>query len=135
MTRIDFDVGGLNPPHIHPRASEFLILIEGGPLHVGFVGGTTNPANDTPPSTLFNGTLYKGQAIVFPRGLLHFQKNVGSGTAFALAAFNSQNPGVEVAATSLFAAAPYPISSDILEQAFGIDADTVGKLIAYAQKA
>ncbi|PTQ42011.1 hypothetical protein MARPO_0031s0003 [Marchantia polymorpha] len=37
--------------------------------------------------------LYPGDLIVFPRGLLHFELNVGTETAFYLSALNSQNPG------------------------------------------
>ncbi|XP_058005442.1 germin-like protein subfamily 1 member 11 [Hevea brasiliensis] len=41
IARIDFaPYGGLNPPHIHPRATEILVVLE-GTLYVGFV--TSNP--------------------------------------------------------------------------------------------
>ncbi|XWS51051.1 hypothetical protein CRYUN_Cryun12cG0143000 [Craigia yunnanensis] len=36
MNRVDFGPGGLNPPHLHPRASEIGVVIE-GKLLVGFV--------------------------------------------------------------------------------------------------
>lgn len=134
VARIDFESGGLNAPHIHPRASEIFILVEGGPLLVGLITSTTNPNTNDPPNQQFNGTLYAGQAIVFPRGLVHFQKNIGPGKAFAIAAFNSQNPGVEQIGKVLFGASPYPIASDILEQALGLDADAVAQAIAFAQR-
>ena len=71
MARIDFAPnGGLNPPHTHPRATELLVVIE-GTLYVGFI--TTN-------NTLISTTLEKGDVFVFPKGLVHFQKNVGYGT-------------------------------------------------------
>lgn len=36
QVRIDFAPGGVNPPHIHPRASEILTVLE-GTLYAGFV--------------------------------------------------------------------------------------------------
>ncbi|BBN00977.1 protein MpCupin29 [Marchantia polymorpha subsp. ruderalis] len=75
---------GENVPHTHPRATELLSLISGGPLQAGFV--------DTKGETHIN-ILYPGDLIVFPRGLLHFEVNVGTETAFYISALNSQNPG------------------------------------------
>ena len=40
--------------------------------------------------------LYPGDVTVFPRGLLHFELNVGKRTALYISALNSQNPGVLV---------------------------------------
>ncbi|OAE24115.1 hypothetical protein AXG93_2752s1290 [Marchantia polymorpha subsp. ruderalis] len=59
-------------------------LISGGPLQAGFV--------DTKGQAHIH-ILYPGDLIVFPRGLLHFELNVGTETAFYLSALNSQNPG------------------------------------------
>ncbi|OAE24107.1 hypothetical protein AXG93_2752s1210 [Marchantia polymorpha subsp. ruderalis] len=75
---------GENVPHTHPRATELLSLISGGPLQAGFV--------DTKGETHIN-ILYPGDLIVFPRGLLHFEVNVGTELAFYISAMNSQNPG------------------------------------------
>ncbi|BBN00970.1 protein MpCupin25 [Marchantia polymorpha subsp. ruderalis] len=75
---------GENVPHTHPRATELLSLISGGPLQAGFV--------DTKGETHIN-ILYPGDLIVFPRGLLHFEINVGTEIAFYISALNSQNPG------------------------------------------
>ncbi|OAE24124.1 hypothetical protein AXG93_2752s1380 [Marchantia polymorpha subsp. ruderalis] len=75
---------GENVPHTHPRATELLSLISGGPLQAGFV--------DTKGETHIN-ILYPGDLIVFPRGLLHFELNVGTEIAFYISALNSQNPG------------------------------------------
>ncbi|OAE24131.1 hypothetical protein AXG93_2752s1450 [Marchantia polymorpha subsp. ruderalis] len=75
---------GENVPHTHPRATELLSLINGGPLQAGFI--------DTKGETHIN-ILYPGDLIVFPRGLLHFEVNVGTETAFYISALNSQNPG------------------------------------------
>ena len=40
--------------------------------------------------------LYPGDVTLFPRGLLHFEINVGKVTADYLSALNSQNPGTLV---------------------------------------
>lgn len=83
---------GVNLPHTHPRASEMLTLISGGPLQVGFV--------DT-EGVAHIDILNAGDVTVFPRGLLHFELNVGKRTAFYISALNSQNPGVLTAAGAL----------------------------------
>ncbi|XP_057844736.1 germin-like protein 1-1 [Cryptomeria japonica] len=93
LVRIEFAVGGINPPHTHPRATEILLLLEGH-LCVGFI--------DT-ANKFYIKILMKGDVFVFPKGLLHFQQNVGHGNAVAIAALGSQNPGVQVSANSLFA--------------------------------
>jgi len=113
--RIDFAKGGINPPHTHPRATELLILME-GELYVGFVSSVG--ANNT----LFAATIYPGEAFVFPRGLVHFQLNVGKTQALAFAGLSSQNPGVQQIAPALFQP---DIKDEVLEKGFRIDAKTV----------
>ena len=108
MARLDFAKGGLVSPHTHPRATEILFVIEGS-LYVGFV----NTANK-----LFATTLNQGDVFVFPRGLVHFELNVGNGPATAIAALNSQNPGVQLIPAALFGSG---INDTVLEKAFNID--------------
>jgi quercetin dioxygenase-like cupin family protein len=108
--RIDFLKNGLNPPHLHPRATEVLYVLSGS-LLVGFVD--TN--ND-----LFQQTLQTGDVFVFPQGLLHFEMEVGWGPASAFSGFNSQNPGKETIVTDLLGANP-PISAVVIETALNID--------------
>jgi hypothetical protein len=60
--------------------------------------------------------------FVFPRGLLHFELNVGEGQAIAIAALNSQNPGVQTQAAALFGSG---ISDVVLEKAFGLSEKAV----------
>lgn len=86
MARIDYAHDGVNPPHIHPRATEMLVLIKGS-LHVGFV--TSNPQN-----RLISRVIHTGDVFVFPVGLVHFQRNVGNEIAIALFSFSSQNSGL-----------------------------------------
>ncbi|KAK1280988.1 putative germin-like protein 2-1 [Acorus gramineus] len=117
--RIDFAPYGLNPPHIHPRGTEILTVLE-GTLYVGFV--TSNTEN-----RLVTKVLQKGDVFVFPQGLIHFQRNAGYGNAVAIAALSSQNPGVITVANSLFGSKP-PIADDVLAKAFQVDKSVVDHL-------
>ncbi|XP_030446186.1 germin-like protein subfamily 1 member 17 [Syzygium oleosum] len=121
MARLDFAPYGLNPPHIHPRGTEMLAVVE-GTLLVGFV--TSNQLNNT----LFSKVLTKGDVFVFPQGLIHFQLNIGQTNALAFAFLSSQNPGLITIANSVFGSKP-PINVDVLTKAFQVDS----KLINYLQ--
>ncbi|MCO5612101.1 hypothetical protein L7F22_066363 [Adiantum nelumboides] len=124
--RIDYKPRGINPPHVHPRATEVLFLSQ-GKLLVGFV--TTAPDNK-----LFYQTIYPGDLFVFPRGLVHFQLNPDkSKPALAFAALNSQNPGASQLAVALFASDP-PLPEEVLETTLGIAEDELRSLIASVQK-
>ncbi|XP_010037900.2 germin-like protein 5-1 [Eucalyptus grandis] len=114
MSRIDYAPFGLNPPHTHPRATEMVFVLY-GELHVGFI---------TTANVLVAKTIKAGEIFVFPRGLVHFQKNVQHAPAAVIAAFNSQLPGTQAIATALFAAKP-TVPNDVLAKAFQIDAKEV----------
>ncbi|KAF2317903.1 hypothetical protein GH714_041223 [Hevea brasiliensis] len=75
-----------------------------------------------------HGVLKKGDVFVFPVNLIHFQRNVGTGNAVAIAALSSQNPGVITTANAVFGSTP-SIPSDILAKAFQLDT----KVIDYLQ--
>ncbi|GLT53972.1 hypothetical protein SLA2020_272060 [Shorea laevis] len=119
LARIDFAPYGLNPPHIHPRGTEILVVVE-GTLYVGFV--TSNPEN-----RFITKTLNAGDVFVFPIGLIHFQFNVGTTNAVAFAGLSSQNPGLIVIAKNIFGANP-PINPDVLVKAFQLDTNVVESL-------
>ncbi|CAK7341271.1 unnamed protein product [Dovyalis caffra] len=120
LARIDYAAnGGLNPPHIHPRASEILLVLE-GTLYVGFV--TSNPDN-----RFVTKVLYPGDVFVFPLGLIHFQFNVAKTNAVAIAALGSQNPGVITVANAVFGSNP-PINPDVLAKAFQLGKNIVNDL-------
>ncbi|CAM0911070.1 unnamed protein product [Alopecurus aequalis] len=112
LARVDYAPYGQNPPHIHPRATEILTVLEGS-LYVGFV--TSNPDNK-----LFAKVLSKGDVFVFPQGSVHFQFNYGTNRAVALAALSSMNPGVITIANAVFGSKP-DISGDILAKAFQVE--------------
>lgn len=116
MSRIDYAPGGLNPPHTHPRASEIVFVLE-GELEMGFI---------TTSNVLISKKIKQGQIFVFPKGLIHYQKNNGNVPAAVIAAFNSQYPGVQPIGPSLFAASP-PVPDYVLAKALQIDNTEVEK--------
>jgi len=106
--RLDIAKGGLNPPHVHPRATEVLLLVEG---------------------EVYATVLQAGQLMVFPKGLVHFELNVGDGPAVGFGFLSSQNPGVLQIAPALFTPTP-DIKVEVLEQGFRIDEQTVDMIQA-----
>ncbi|XP_065862143.1 germin-like protein 9-3 [Euphorbia lathyris] len=109
---------GINPPHVHPRSAELLMVLQ-GVLEVGFVD-TTNK--------LFTQTLQAPDMFIFPKGLVHFQVNTRSDSpAFALGMFGSANAGTSSLPVSVFGSG---IAPEILAEAFKTDAQTISKLIA-----
>ncbi|PKA52683.1 Rhicadhesin receptor [Apostasia shenzhenica] len=120
MSRIDYAAaGGLNPPHLHPRASEILFVIAGR-LEVGFI---------TAAGKLVSKTVSKGQVFVFPQGLMHFERNKDDVLATAIAAFDSELPGTQRVPVALFAAVP-PVADFVLARAFGLETEVVKKIEA-----
>ena len=114
MARIDYAVGGQNPPHTHPRATEIIFVTE-GTLEVGFI---------TTANKFFTKVVTVGEVFVFPRGLVHFQQNRGNCSASVIAAFNSQLQGTQAIATTLLAATP-PVPTDVLAKAFRVDNEDI----------
>jgi quercetin dioxygenase-like cupin family protein len=117
MNRVDFAIGGVNPPHSHPRATEIGLIISGQVL-VGIV---------TTGNVYFSKVLTAGQVFVIPKGLLHFQKNVGPGKVLAFVSFNSQLPGVAIVPLNLFASTP-SIPNDVLTKTFQVGDDVVNSI-------
>ncbi|XP_028055348.1 germin-like protein subfamily T member 2 [Camellia sinensis] len=114
MNRVDLAPGAVNPPHIHPRSTELVLVIK-GKLLVGFV---------TTGNVFHSKVVTRGKLFVIPRGLVHFQKNVGKGKALAFTAFDSQLPGVVNLPLTLFGSTP-PIPNDVLIKGFQVDEDVV----------
>ena len=117
LARIDYAPGGLNPPHTHPRATEVVFVLE-GELDVGFI---------TTANVLISKSIKKGDVFAFPKGLVHFQKNNGKVPAAVVSAFNSQLPGTQSIANTLFAATP-PVPDNVLTKAFQIGTKEVQKI-------
>ncbi|PPD73284.1 hypothetical protein GOBAR_DD29791 [Gossypium barbadense] len=89
-----------------------------GELEVGFL---------TTSNKLISKVIKKGEIFVFPKGLVHFQKNIGWTPAAVVTAFNSQFPGTQSIAATLFAASP-TILNDVLSKAFQINTSEVEKI-------
>ncbi|KAJ9536488.1 hypothetical protein OSB04_un000325 [Centaurea solstitialis] len=117
MARVDYAPGGLNPPHTHPRATEIVYVLE-GELDVGFI---------TTENKLYAKIIKKGEIFTFPRGLLHYQRNIGNGPASAIASFNSQSPGTQREANALFAATPI-VEDVVLTKTFQVGTKMVEKM-------
>lgn len=115
LVRADFSPGGVNVPHYHPRATEIAYVLE-GTIYSGFV--------DT-QGRLFAKVVEKGEVMVFPRGLLHFQMNVGDSNAAILGCFDSQNPGLMKIPSTIFGS---DIKEELLEKAFGLSSKDLRKL-------
>ncbi|XP_074304628.1 putative germin-like protein 2-1 [Silene latifolia] len=115
--RIDFAPFGLNGPHLHPLASEIFAVLE-GTLYIGFV---------TTDNKLFDAVIKKGDVVVFPQGLIHFQLNIGKTDALGIAGFGSQNPGRTNIPNAIFGTAP-TIFSDVLTKAFQVNEKVIQKL-------
>ncbi|KAK9086180.1 hypothetical protein Syun_028574 [Stephania yunnanensis] len=117
MARIDYAPGGINPPHTHPRATEIIFVLE-GQLDVGFI---------TTANVLISKSINKGEVFVFPRGLVHFQKNNGKVPAAVIAGFNSQLGGTVSIPLTLFAATP-PVPDNVLTKTFQVGTKEIQKI-------
>ncbi|KAF8396414.1 hypothetical protein HHK36_018033 [Tetracentron sinense] len=115
FVRADLDVGGINAPHFHPRATEIAYVVQ-GMVYSGFV----NSAN-----RVFAKVIEKGEVMVFPRGLVHFQMNVGNSPATIFGSFNSQNPGLQRIPAAIFGSG---IKEELLEKAFGLSPREIGMM-------
>ncbi|KAI3905360.1 hypothetical protein MKX01_040051 [Papaver californicum] len=107
LSRIDYAPGGLNPPHTHPRATEIVFVME-GQLDVGFI---------ITANVLISKTIKKGEVFVFPKGLVHFQKNNGDVPA------SVHNPLLQ----TLFAATP-PVPDHVLTTGFQVGTKQIQKI-------
>ncbi|CAO2191711.1 unnamed protein product [Urochloa humidicola] len=116
--RVDFAPGGVVPLHSHPGGTELLFVIE-GTVSAGFITSLTNK--------VFTKTLYKGDLMVFPQGLLHFQYNLGNDTAVALSSYSSANPGLMILDFALFA---NDLPTDVVSKVTVLDDLEVRKLKA-----
>ncbi|KAL9224658.1 hypothetical protein vseg_000674 [Gypsophila vaccaria] len=114
MARLDIGVGGVVALHTH-RASELILVID-GPILAGFI------AED---NTAYYKKLYKGDIMVFPEGMLHFQVNVGDSPALAFVSLNSPNPGFQFTTTSI---AENDLPTDVIEKITLLDAQQVKNL-------
>lgn len=115
--RLDVEAGGVIPMHSHPGASELLIVVQGR-ITSGFISSD---------NSVFVKTLKKGDVMIFPQGLLHFQVNAGRGKATAFLTFSSPNPGAQLLDLALFG---NNLDSSFVSKATALDLAQVKKLKA-----
>jgi len=72
---------GMNTPHTHPRATEFLYVVNGTGLEIGFI--------EENGARFVSNTVYPGQGSIFPKGSIHFQQNLGCDRLTFVAALNN----------------------------------------------
>ncbi|KAF2282644.1 hypothetical protein GH714_043452 [Hevea brasiliensis] len=115
FVRADLKAGAINPPHFHPRATEITHVVQGS-VYSGFVDSSNR---------VFARVLEQGDVMIFPRGLAHFQMNVGDKPSTVFGSFNSQNPGSQKIPTAIFGSG---IDDELLEKAFGLSPKQIGML-------
>ncbi|KAK7709515.1 hypothetical protein SLS57_008720 [Botryosphaeria dothidea] len=103
---------GLNTPHTHPRATEFLTLVEGNKLDFGFIveNGLVAEGQNAEAA----GTLGKFGGAVFPIGSIHYQFNPTCDNATFVATLNSEDPGTSQVAQNFFG-----LNGDIVQATLG----------------
>lgn len=115
LLRLDIAVGGVVPMHTHPGGTE-LLLVAQGTICAGFIDSANK---------VYYKTLKRGDIMLFPRGLLHFQINGGGTTALAFASFSSATPGLQILDFALFA---NDLPSELVEKTTFLDDAQVKKL-------
>lgn len=115
IARLDIAPGGVIPMHTHPGANEVLVVIQ-GTINAGFISSANK---------VYIKKLYKGDIMVFPQGLLHYQLNAGRGNAVAYVSFSSQNPGLQILDFALFA---NDLSTELVTATTFLDKAQVQKL-------
>ncbi|KNC79056.1 hypothetical protein SARC_08543 [Sphaeroforma arctica JP610] len=93
MSYSRFSIGpcGINLPHVHPRATESLYMIE-GQVTLGFV---------STEDRLIMNDLEKDQVTFFPKGHLHYQQNMNCENAEFISILDNEDPGVLVVSSAL----------------------------------
>ncbi|KAJ0088557.1 hypothetical protein Patl1_32492 [Pistacia atlantica] len=115
FVRADLKAGAVNPPHFHPRATEISYVVQGS-VYSGFVDSSNR---------VFASVIEQGEVMVFPRGLVHFQMNVGDKPATVFGSFNGQNPGSQKIPSAIFGSG---IQAELLEKAFGLTPKQIGTM-------
>jgi oxalate decarboxylase/phosphoglucose isomerase-like protein (cupin superfamily) len=105
LTLMNLNPCGMNMPHVHPRASEIVYVIDGEDLQVGF-------AEENNGRFIVN-RISTGFSTIFPRGLIHYQINLSCKNATIIAALNNEDPGVISVAKQTFLFPNYVLSGTL----------------------
>ncbi|KAK3080221.1 hypothetical protein LTS18_002814 [Coniosporium uncinatum] len=102
---------GINTPHTHPRATEFLTVAQGA-LDFGMVfeNGLVEAGKR---SAEVRGHLERFQGTVFPVGSVHYQVNPTCDDAVFVATLNSEDPGTSQIAQNFFGLRPDVVNATL----------------------
>jgi len=85
QTLFQLEPNGANSPHHHPDGVEFLFVFQ----------GTINVTRIEPNTgNVYSNIVGTNMSVIFPRGHIHFQHNIGTGVARYISTLNSELPGV-----------------------------------------
>jgi hypothetical protein len=115
---------GFNTPHVHPRATELAIVLDGTIVSSMFPENGVNNADGTPREII--NTLGKFDTTVFYQGSVHSQFNPNCEPATFFAALSSDDFGVGQVAQELFGGSRTDATAAIFGNA--IDGADVDKL-------
>lgn len=95
---------GMNTPHTHPRATEFLYVVN-GQMEAGFI--------EENGARFVTNTVTEGQGTIFPMGSIHFQVNLGCEPLTFVAALNNEDPGVSQIGQRFFGLPPDVVAATL----------------------
>ncbi|KAF2876686.1 spherulin-1B precursor [Massariosphaeria phaeospora] len=113
------DACGMNTPHVHPRATEFLTVTQ-GTVNFGYIveNGLIKAGNNGEIA----GQLTQFQGTVFPIGSIHYQFNPNCEKAVFVATLNHEDPGTSQLAQNFFG-----LNVDVVDATIGFPGTLDGK--------
>ncbi|KAH8912453.1 RmlC-like cupin [Coniochaeta sp. PMI_546] len=90
------------PPHLHPRATNFVVAVE---------GETQTWMVQENGAQVVTTTLTPGKMTVFPQGSVHSMQNLGCGNSTLISALNSDDTGTTNLLNSLFSLPDYMVAA------------------------
>ncbi|TQS33073.1 hypothetical protein Golomagni_06595, partial [Golovinomyces magnicellulatus] len=95
---------GMNTPHVHPRATELNIVVQGCLVTNFFLENGAKPVANT---------LKRFQMAAFPMGSLHVEFNPDCEDTIFVAGFNNEDSGVSQIAQNFFGLRPDIVASTL----------------------
>jgi hypothetical protein len=117
---------GIFVPHVHPRANEYFVVVE-GEVDFGYMLEVGLLTAEGAPNPEINGKLTKYTGTLFPQGSIHYQVNNSPDCipATVVAALSSENAGT----TPVLQMPAGGNASTVPRQVGGNDFDTVRPLL------
>ncbi|MCJ1229679.1 hypothetical protein MMC12_006348 [Toensbergia leucococca] len=109
MAMISLDPCSMLPPHYHPRASNYVVAVE---------GTTDTYFIEENGARLVKNTLTPGKMTIFPQASVHTMVNTGCVKAQLVSALNNEDQGTQNMANTLLS-----LPSDIVQRILGAGAD------------